>query len=227
MFIIEKQLQKRVQVIEKQLEKQLQAYYSDIEEPKVTTMWNDADSLFIRVYFKTLFINEINETEEDTVLIGKIVSNRIKRVFDLMYYSDNILNCQFHFNFKHYGSFLTLLVKDDIENIEKIVEKLFNTIIIVLSKDTVIHDEDVKLYNHKRSILDTDIEFSLLKIAYDNGIDDGEYYDSNLPDLALKSYINNDGNVFLSNDKTLTIDDFKKFCLLLDKEYNIILGDKK
>lgn len=229
MFIIEKQLQKRVQVIEKQLEKQLQAYYSDIEEPKVTTMWNDADNLFIRIYFKSLFINETEEIEEDTVLIGKIVSNRIKRVFDLIYYSDNILNCQFHFNFnfKYYGSFLTLLVKDDIENIENIVEKMCNTIIIVLSKDTVIHDEDVKLYNRKRSILNAASEFSLIKLAYDNGIDDGEYYDSNLPDLALKSYINNDGNIFLSNDKTLTIDDFKNFCLLLDREYDIILGDRK
>lgn len=223
MNIIGEQLQKRLQVVEEQLQKQLQAYYGYDEKPYAIIIKKDADNLLIRVYFNNL---TIDKTEEDKVLIEKIVSNRIKRVFDLMYYSDDILNCQFnfHYNYSYSNSFLTVLVKDDIENIENIVEKLFNTIIIALSKDTILCDEDIEIYNHKRSILDAVSEFSLLKLAYDNGIEDGEYYDSNLPDLALNSYINNVNNVFLSNERKLTIEDFKKICLLLDKEYNIMLG---
>lgn len=216
-------------VIEEQLEEQLQKYYCHDKKPQVIIVNRDVNNSLVRVFFDNDVFDNIlfDKTEENKILIGKIVSNRIKRIFDLIYCSGNITSYQFSFHYDESNSFLTLIVKDNIENIEELIEKLFNSIIIVLSKNTVLCDEDIELYNRKRSILNAASEFSLIKLTYDNGIDDGEYYDSNLPDLALKSYINNDGNVFLSNDKTLTIDDFKNFCLLLDREYDIILGDRK
>ena len=234
MNIIGEQLQKRLQVVEEQLEKQLQDYYCHDKDTQVIIIDKDNSNSLVSVFFDNdLFDNVLfNKTEENKVFVEHIVSNRIKRVFDLMYDSDDILNCQFSFRCNDFSfrynnnsnSYLTLLVKDDIENIENIVEKLFNTIIIVLSKDTILCDEDIEIYIHKRSILDAVSEFNLLKLAYDNGINDGEYYNSDLPDLALNSYINDVNNVLFPIDKTLTIEDFKKFCLLLDKEYDIILG---
>ena len=213
-------------IIEEQLEKQLQAYYCHDKGPQVIIMNKDINNSLVRVFFDNdLFDNVLfDKTYENKVLIGKIVSNRLKRIFDLIYYSEEITNYLFNFHYEESNSFLTFLIKDNIENIEKLIEKLFTTIIIVLSKNTVLCDEDIELYNQKRSIFYAANEFSLIKIAYDNGIDDGEYYDSNLPDLALNSYINDVNNVLFPIDKTLTIEDFKKFCLLLDKEYDIILG---
>ena len=216
-------------IIKEQLEKQLQAYYCHDKAPQVTIIDNDNNNSLVRVFFdNALFDNVLfDKTYENKVLIGKIVSNRLKRIFDLIYYSEEITNYMFNFHYEESNSFLTFLIKDNIENIEKLIEKLFTTIIIVLSKNTVLCDEDIELYNQKRSILDVVSEFSLIKFAYDNGIDDGEYYNSDLADLALNNYENNIDNVFLPRNKTLTIDDFKTLCLLLDREYNIILGDKR
>lgn len=216
-------------VIEEQLEKQLQEYYCHDKEPQVIIINKDYNDLLVRVFFDNDLFNNVlfDKTKENKILIGKIVSNRIKRIFDLLYHSDDITNFQFSFHYDETNSFLTLIVKYNIENIENLIEKLFNTIIIVLSKETVLCDEDIELYNHKRSIFNAFNEFSLIKLAYDIGIDDGEYYDSGLSDIALIDHQNNIDSVFLFNDKTLTIDDFKIFCLLLDREYNIILGDKR
>ena len=215
-------------VIEEQLEEQLQKYYCHSKKPQVIIVNRDVNNSLVRVFFDNDVFDNIlfDKTEENKILIGKIVSNRIKRIFDLIYCSGNITSYQFSFHYDESNSFLTLIVKDNIENIEKLIEKLFNSIIIVLSKNTIVCDEDIKIYKQKRSILNAASEFSLIKLAYDNGIDDGEYYDSKLSDIAIDNYENNIGYIFLSNDKTLTIDDFKTFCLLLDKEYNIILGDR-
>lgn len=216
-------------VIEKQLEKQLQEYYCHDKEPQAIIINKDYNNLLVRVFFDNDLFNTVSfdKTKENKILIGKIVSNRIKRIFDLIYYSENITSFQFSFHYDESNSFLTLVVKDNIENIENLIEKLFNAIIIVLSKNTILCDEDIELYNQKRSILDAFNEFSLIKLAYDIGIDDGEYYDSDLSDLVLIDYQNNIDSVFLFNDKTLTIEDFKTFCLLLDKEYNIIIGGRQ
>ena len=216
-------------VIEEQLQKQLQEYYCHDKEPQVIIMNKDINNSLVRVFFDNdLFDNVLfDKTDENEILIGKIVSNRLKRIFDLIYYSEEITNYLFNFHYEESNSFLTFLIKDHIENIEKLIEKVFTTIIIVLSRNTVLCDEDIELYNQKRSIFYAANEFSLIKIAYDNGIDDGEYYDSELSDIALTNYENNIDNVFLPSDKTLTIDDFKTLCLLLDREYNIILGDKR
>lgn len=216
-------------VIEEQLEKQLQEYYCHDKEPQAIIINKDYNNLLVRVFFDNdVFDNVLfDRTEENKILIGKIVSNRIKRIFDLIYCSRNIASYQFSFHYDDSNSFLTLIVEDNIENIEEFIEKLFNSIIIVLSKNTVLCDEDIKIYNKKRSILNAASEFSLIKLAYDIGIDDGEYYNNKLPDIAIDNYENNIGYIFLSNDKILTIDDFKTFCLLLDREYDIILGDRK
>lgn len=216
-------------VIEEQLEKQLQEYYCHDKKPQVIIVNRSVNNSLVRVFFDNDVFDNIlfDKTEENKILIGKIVSNRIKRIFDLIFCSENIASYQFSFHYDESNSFLTLIVKDNIENIEELIEKLFNSIIIVLSKNTVLCDEDIELYNKKRSILNAASEFSLIKFAYDNGIDDGEYYNNKLPDIALTNCENNIGYIFLSNDKTLTIDDFKNFCLLLDREYDIILGDRK
>jgi len=216
-------------VIEEQLEEQLQEYYCHSKKPQVIIVNRSVNNSLVRVFFDNDVFDNIlfDKTEENKILIGKIVSNRIKRIFDLIYCSGNIASYQFSFHYDESNSFLTLIVKDNIENIEELIEKLFNSIIIVLSKNTVLCDEDIELYNKKRSILNAASEFSLIRLAYDNGIDDGEYYNNKLPDIAIDNYENNIGYIFLSNDKTLTIDDFKNFCLLLDKEYDIILGDRK
>lgn len=216
-------------VIEEQLEEQLQEYYCHSKKPQVIIVNRSVNNSLVRVFFDNDVFDNIlfDKTEENKILIGKIVSNRIKRIFDLIYCSGNIASYQFSFHYDESNSFLTLIVKDNIENIEELIEKLFNSIIIVLSKNTVLCDEDIELYNKKRSILNAASEFSLIRLAYDNGIDDGEYYNNKLPDIAIDNYENNIGYIFLSNDKTLTIDDFKTLCSLLDREYNIILGDKR
>ena len=216
-------------VIEEQLEKQLQEYYCHSKKPQVIIVNRDVNNSLVRVFFDNDVFDNIlfDKTEENKILIGKIVSNRLKRIFDLIYYSEEITNYLFNFHYEESNSFLTFLIKDNIENIEELIEKLFNSIIIVLSKNTVLCDEDIELYNKKRSILNAASEFSLIRLAYDNSIDDGEYYNNKLPDIAIDNYENNIGYIFLSNDKTLTIDDFKNFCLLLDREYDIILGDRK
>ena len=199
------------------------------KKPQVIIVNRSVNNSMVRVFFDNdVFDNVLfDRTEENKILIGKIVSNRIKRIFDLIYCSGNIASYQFSFHYDDSNSFLTLIVEDNIENIEELIEKLFNSIIIVLSKNTVLCDEDIKIYKQKRSILNAASEFSLIRLAYDNGIDDGEYYNNKLPDIAIDNYENNIGYIFLSNDKILTIDDFKTFCLLLDREYDIILGDRE
>ena len=122
---------------------------------------------------------------------------------------------------------MTLTIKNNVESIEKISEKLFDTIMIVLPNNLILYDEDVKLYNNKRSILNAVSEFGLIDIAHDNDIDAGDYYDSKLADYAIENYNDDINNVFIMNTKMLTIDDFKNFCLLLDKEYNNIISGKE
>ncbi len=208
-------------VLEKQLQQQLQDYYHYDEKPQVLIMCKNFDKIMINIYFN----NAPNiETVEHKTIIQNIISNRLKRIFNLLYYSNDIVNYDFSYHYSEHDAYLILTIKENTEHIKKIVEKLFDTIIIVLPNNVTISDKDIELYHSKRSILDTVSEYGLIEIAHDNSIDDGEYYDSKLADYAIDNYNDDVHNVFIMNTKMLTIEDFKTFCLLLDKEYDIIVS---
>lgn len=216
-------------LIEKKLQQQLQEFYHYEEKPEVIILSKNLDKVIINVYLNHF---PINKTKALRMTIRNIISNRMKRIFNLLYYNNDSTNYNFSYDYyidynNENKSHLTLTIKNNVESIEKISEKLFDTIMIVLPYNLTLYDEDVKLYNNKRSIFNVVSEFGLIDIAHDNDIDAGDYYDSKLIDYAIENYNDDINNVFIMNTKMLTIDDFKNFCLLLDKEYNnIISGDK-
>lgn len=216
-------------LLEKKLQQQLQEFYHYEEKPEAIILSKNLDKVIINVFLNHF---PINKTKAIKITIQNIISNRMKRIFNLLYYNNDSTNYNFSYDYyidynNENKSHLTLTIKNNVESIEKISEKLFDTMMIVLPNNLTLYDEDVKLYEDKRSILNAVSEFGLIDIAHDNDIDAGDYYDSKLADYVIENYNDDINNVFITEYKTLTKKDFKKFCLLLDKEYNnIISGDK-
>ena len=211
--------------LEEEIKNKIEEYYSG-DSTQVRILSKNFDKIMINIYFD--YVPTI-KTKENSILIKNIVEYRLMRIFNLLYYSNDIVHYNFSYNYDydHKESYLILSIKDNDENIEKIIKKLYDTIIIVLSKSLTISDNDIELFRKKRILLNKVSELGLISLARDNDYNDGEYYDSDLPDLALNNYKDDIHNVFIMNDRELTIEDFKKFCLLLDKEYDIILGVKE
>lgn len=211
--------------LEEELKNKLEEYYGG-ESTQVRILSKNFDKIMINIYFD--YVPTI-KTKENSILIKNIVEYRLMRIFNLLYYSNDIVHYNFSYNYDydHKESYLILSIKDNDENIEKIIKKLYDTIIIVLSKSLTISDNDIELFRKKRILLNKVSELGLISLARDNDYNDGEYYDSDLSDLALNNYEDDIHNVFIMNERELTIEDFKDFCLLLDKEYDIILGVKE
>lgn len=208
--------------LEEELKNKIEEYYSG-DSTHVRILSKNFDKIMINIYFD--YAPTI-KTKENSILIKNIVEYRLMRIFNLLYYSNDIAHYNFSYNYDydHKESYLILSIKDNDENIGKIIKKLYDTIIIVLSKSLTISDNDIELFRKKRILLNKVSELGLISLARDNDYNDGEYYDSRLPDIALNNYKDDIHNVFIMNDRELTIEDFKNFCLLLDKEYDIILG---
>ena len=76
-------------LLEKKLQQQLQEFYHYEEKPEVIILSKNLDKVIINVFLNHF---PINKTKALSMTIRNIISNRLKRIFNLLYYNNDSTN---------------------------------------------------------------------------------------------------------------------------------------